>query len=347
MKTLVQITILSFLLTSCANIVMPTGGEKDTSPPKLLKTFPQNNSVNFKEKSVFFEFDENIAFNKWGENFNISPKTEKPIKYKIKNRTLILDIENQLKENTTYSLNLNQCIKDINEGNVLDNLIFSFSTGNILDSLNLKGTVVDAKTLKPKPNVRVFLHESNIDDSLSFKTTPKYATKTNAKGDFIISNLNNENYNLFCITGLDYMYHEEDLIGFYSSEITAQDTNKFVLFIYDPLYSRDKKTDSITSDSIKNNTKIIVNCELEERVILELYKENKLIKSSFFDNPPYIIENVEVGVYELRLIIDQNKNNSWDPGNHKIRKLPEKVYIYKDLINIRENWTFDLDCFIN
>ena len=60
-----------------------------------------------------------------------------------------------------------------------------------------------------------------------------------------------------------------------------------------------------------------------------------------------MIENIEVGVYELRLIIDENKNNSWDPGNHKIQKLPEKVYIYKDLINIRENWTFDLDCFIN
>ena len=89
--------------------------------------------------------------------------------------------------------------RKIFEGNVLDNLSFSISTGSFLDSLNLKGTVVDAITLKPKPNVRVFLHESNINDSLSFKTTPKYTTKTNAKGDFIISNLNNENYNLFCI----------------------------------------------------------------------------------------------------------------------------------------------------
>ena len=110
---------------------MPTGGEKDANPPKLLKTFPQNNSVNFKEKSIFFEFDENIAINKWGENFNLSPIPENPIKYKIKNKTLILDIENQLQENTTYSVNLNQCIKDVNEGNVLDNLGFSFSTGTV------------------------------------------------------------------------------------------------------------------------------------------------------------------------------------------------------------------------
>ena len=71
---------------------MPTGGEKDITPPKLLRTFPKNNTINFKETSILFEFDENIAVNKWADHFNISPLTEKPIKYKVKNKSLKIEL---------------------------------------------------------------------------------------------------------------------------------------------------------------------------------------------------------------------------------------------------------------
>ena len=347
MKPLALITIICFLFSSCANIVMPTGGEKDIIPPKLLRTFPKNNTINFKETSILFEFDENIAVNKWADHFNISPLTEKPIKYKVKNKTLKIEIENQLKENTTYSIDLNKCIKDVNEGNVLNGLSFSFSTGGVLDSLFITGKVLDALTLKPKSNVKVFLHESNINDSLSFETKPKYVTKTNENGGFTLNNINNKNYNIYCITGLDYKYHDQDLIGFYNSEITAQDTSECILYLYDPLYSKDQKNDSVVTKVLKNNTKIIVNCELEKSIIFEIYKDKVLIKDSIFNTGPYIIEHVEPGIYELKIIVDDNKNNTWDPGNHITKKLPEKVYIYKELINLRENWSFELDCFIN
>ena len=216
-----------------------------------------------------------------------------------------------------------------------------------MDSLFITGKVLDALTLKPKSNVKVFLHESNINDSLSFETKPKYVTKTNENGGFTLNNINNKNYNIYCITGLDYKYHDQDLIGFYNSEITAQDTSECVLYLYDPLYSKDQKNDSVATKIIKNNIKIIVNCELEKSIIFEMYKDKVLIKDSIFDTGPYIIENVEPGTYELKIIIDDNKNNTWDPGNHLIKKLPEKVYIYKELINLRENWSFELDCFIN
>ena len=347
MKPLTQITIACFLLSSCANIVMPTGGEKDIIPPKLLKTFPKNNTTNFNDKSILFEFDENIAVNKWIDHFSISPLTEKATNFKFKNKTLLIELENQLKENTTYSINLNKCVKDINEGNVLDDLNFSFSTGNFLDSLFISGKVLDALTLKPKSNVKVFLHESNVHDSLSYETRPKYVTKTNENGSFILSNLNNKNYNLYCITGVDYKYHDQDLIGFYSSLVTANDTGEYILYLYDPLYSKPEKNDSIESKNIKRKTEIIVNCALEKSIIFEIYREKKLIKDTIFESGPYIIENIEPGTYELKIIIDDNKNNTWDPGNHITKKLPEKVYIYNDLINLRENWSFELDCFIN
>ena len=49
---------------------MPTGGKKDISPPRLLNSNPLNKARNFNNKNIELYFDENIAENKWSENFN-------------------------------------------------------------------------------------------------------------------------------------------------------------------------------------------------------------------------------------------------------------------------------------
>ena len=347
MKGTTQIIIICFFLNSCANIVMPTGGEKDTAPPKLSHTSPENNTKNFNSKNAVFVFDENIQTNSWAENFNISPATKNPIKYKVQNKTLTIDLENQLEENTTYCLNLNNCIRDINEGNILEKLNLSFSSGEILDSLKLTGKVLDAMSLEPISNAKVFLQETDVIDSLCFEKKPKYTTKTNKNGVFTMSNLNNNNYSIFCITGIDFAYHDGDLIGFYETKVNALDSIEIILLLYDPLFSKDGKNDTNSLKSTDNNIKLVVNCKFEENVIIQLYQEKKIIKEAYFEKEPYLIEGIESGEYEVRIIIDENKNNTWDSGNYKLKKLPEKVFVYHEPINLRENWTLDLDCFID
>ena len=49
---ILNIVVFLLLLNSCANIVMPTGGKKDTSSPILLQTIPKNNSVNFQNNKI-------------------------------------------------------------------------------------------------------------------------------------------------------------------------------------------------------------------------------------------------------------------------------------------------------
>jgi len=48
-KNLVLISFLSFILIemlfSCAQIVAPTGGKKDTLAPVIVKTFPNNQAI--------------------------------------------------------------------------------------------------------------------------------------------------------------------------------------------------------------------------------------------------------------------------------------------------------------
>ena len=52
-KIKLYLLIVTILFTaSCAKMVMPTGGEKDITPPQILKSTPENFSVNFKEKRI-------------------------------------------------------------------------------------------------------------------------------------------------------------------------------------------------------------------------------------------------------------------------------------------------------
>ena len=137
MKKLLQIFIV-LCLTSCANIVAPTGGEKDINAPKLQKINSTENLKHIHKKIVSFDFDEFIALSNWEENFYISPPINKRIQKKIKGTELFLTIEDTLAENTTYNLALNSCIKDLNEGNILDTLNYIFSTSDVLDTLDDK-----------------------------------------------------------------------------------------------------------------------------------------------------------------------------------------------------------------
>ena len=81
MKKLLQIFIVLYL-TSCANIVAPTGGEKDINAPKLQKINSTENLQYIHKKIVSFDFDEFIVLNNWQENFYISPPINKRIQKK-------------------------------------------------------------------------------------------------------------------------------------------------------------------------------------------------------------------------------------------------------------------------
>ena len=45
MKKLLLPIIISLILWSCANIVPPSGGDKDTTPPEVIGSNPPNEST--------------------------------------------------------------------------------------------------------------------------------------------------------------------------------------------------------------------------------------------------------------------------------------------------------------
>jgi hypothetical protein len=68
MKFIYSIFIFLILLSSCANIVAPSGGVKDINPPKVL-----NKKISEKQgiTNISFTFDEYIQINKWEEYFYV------------------------------------------------------------------------------------------------------------------------------------------------------------------------------------------------------------------------------------------------------------------------------------
>ncbi len=186
---------------SCANTTQaPTGGLKDTIPPVVVKVSPAALSKNVPTEGVSFTFtfDEYVKI-KTASNIIISPPQTKPPKSKVKGKSVIVTPEEPLLPNTTYVIGLAGAIVDNNEGNAFPGYDYVFSTGDIIDSLFITGTVLDCSTLAPVNGATVMLYKDHADSAV-FKSRPYMATKTDAWGYFSIRNIQDTLYRLYAIT---------------------------------------------------------------------------------------------------------------------------------------------------
>lgn len=210
--------------TGCANIVPPQGGLRDSVPPLLIKAAPGDSAKNFTSKRITFSFDEFVDLENVHDNLIVSPtpKVEPAIDYKL--NTVTVRLRDTLEPNTTYSLDFGNAIKDINEGNILRNFTYIFSTGSYLDSLELHGKVFLAETGKVDSTLIVMLHTSN-NDSAVVKERPRYIAKLDTAGNFVFRNLPSATYYLYALKdeGGSHLYQNDKLLfAFADKPVTIQ-----------------------------------------------------------------------------------------------------------------------------
>jgi len=190
-------------LWHCANPVSPEGGPKDVTPPKVVRCDPPNFSTNFKRNIIHIDFDEFINLKNPISDVLISPPFKNTPDYKLRGKSVIIKLEDSLKANITYVINFGKAISDITENNVLTGYSYVFSTGAHLDSLSLKGKVVNAFDLTPQKDMFVFLYIDNSDtipfDSLPVKVPPNYIVRTSDNGEFEFKNLQNASFKLMAL----------------------------------------------------------------------------------------------------------------------------------------------------
>lgn len=213
----------SLLFFGCASIQSPQGGPKDTKPPKILSMTPKNQTRNFTAKKIVIEFDEYFNIKDEYKEFSISPDQETAPILKKRQKRLEITIQDSLEKNTTYTLNFGKSIADVNEGNVVKNLSYVFSTGPEIDSLSVSGKVISALTAEAEKDVTVFIIPVERD-SIFGKKRPSIYTTTDSAGNYKLNNLRKGSYKLYALKensgGGDKIYQQiSDEIGFIKEPI--------------------------------------------------------------------------------------------------------------------------------
>lgn len=235
LSNFIFIVFIALIFINCANRGTPQGGEKDITPPKILKSEPENYSINFSGKTIKIYFDEYIKIKDIQKQLIISPpmKTQPEITpLGGASKFITIKIFDTLQPNTTYAFNFGNSISDNNEGNPFPYYRYVFSTGDYIDSLTVKGQIFDALNRKPDTFVSVGLYEvdSTFNDSIIYKENPKYITNTlDSVSTFSIENIKAGTYMLYALKDVntDNKFQQKiDKIAFHNQFITIP-TNTF------------------------------------------------------------------------------------------------------------------------
>ena len=228
--------ICTLLLASCAQVVAPGGGIKDTTAPRILKYNPDSATVNFNSKNILMTFDEYVQLKDLNNQLIISPPLTKTPDITVEKKTLsiVFDKNEVLKPNTTYCISFGNAVQDINENNPIENFKYIFSTGSFIDSLTLKGKVENGFNHTTEQGILVLLY-SDYSDSAVYKGQPDYFAKTNADGTFKINNIKAGKYKLAAIkdANANYKYDgESESIGFVDAPIDIADKKDILIDLF-------------------------------------------------------------------------------------------------------------------
>jgi len=222
LTSILSISTLIYLFSSCASIQSPTGGPRDTIPPKIIKETPKNLTRNFTLKEIQIQFDEFVKITNEFSEISISPALDILPEFKAKKQNLTIKFTKPLEPNTTYTINFGKAIADVNESNILKNYTYVFATGDQIDSLSLSGSVISSLTKEKLKDVTVFILPVS-QDSLFGKKRASYFTTTDSAGNFSLKNLREDSYRIYALNeqgGGDRIYNgQNEEIGFLKNPI--------------------------------------------------------------------------------------------------------------------------------
>lgn len=197
----------ALLLAACASTGRPEGGPRDMTPPVMVSSTPAPGSVNVSNGRIDIIFDENITLDDPMNKIVVSPPQKKQAQISSNGRRVRITLRDTLRDSTTYTVDLADAVRDLNEGNILDGLAIDFSTGPSIDTLMISGIVFEGRTLEPAQGMIVGVYSTPVADTALTTLPMERITKTNALGRFTIRNLKPGSYRVFAINDLNHDFH--------------------------------------------------------------------------------------------------------------------------------------------
>ena len=233
------IPLSSFLLSSCARMGSPDGGWYDDDPPKVVRCEPNDQSVNVTTKKITIYFDEFIKLEDASNKVIISPPQLEMAEIKVAGKKVIVELQDSLKPNMTYSIDFSDAISDNNEGNPLGSYAYTFSTGERIDTFEVSGYVLDASNLEPVKGIIVGLYDDLADSAFTTKPMLRVA-RTDGSGHFVVKGIAPGTYRAYALQDMDNNFRfgqRGEMVAF------SHDT-------YEPSSKPDTRIDTIWRDSL-------------------------------------------------------------------------------------------------
>ncbi len=186
-------------LASCANPVSPSGGPRDETPPSIVDTRPQRDSVNVDTdtRSVYVEFSEYVERSTLTQSLSVTPRFDERLRFNWSGRGVTIELPSSLRDSTTYLFSFDTNLRDAHGVSLDAPITVAFATGPRINQGEIQGRVVRPAEGTPQPTVDVFAYDLPSGSSVppdSLPERPAYRTQTGEDGTFSFSYMREQPY---------------------------------------------------------------------------------------------------------------------------------------------------------
>ena len=230
---------MASIVASCARMGQPDGGWYDDDPPKVIGSTPADQATNVKAQKITILFVEFIKLTYATNKVIVSPPQLEAPDIKAAGKKIVVELQDSLMPNTTYTIDFSDAISDNNEDNPMGSYTYSFSIGEQIDTFEVSGYVLDASNLEPIKGIMVGLYNDLADSA--FQTKPMLrVSRTDSRGHFVVKGVAPGTYRAYALQDAD-----GDFRFTQKSEMMAFNHESFV-----PGSKPDVRTDTVWRDSL-------------------------------------------------------------------------------------------------
>ena len=194
-KLVGSLIMIAIIITSCAIPVMPTGGPQDKTPPVIVSSEPEPESVNVDADGVRIVFSEFVDQASFAQAISVTPAFDRPLQYRWRKKRVDITFPESLRENTTYILTIDTALRDVNRVALTEPIRLAFATGPVINRGKIAGKVIEPLQGEGVAGFDVFayaLADSTALDSLP--ESPSYRTQTDQNGGFSFDYMSEQPY---------------------------------------------------------------------------------------------------------------------------------------------------------